>query len=114
MRISAWISDVCSSDLASSFGLDLLLGPAVVLVLLAVAQMFVVGGSGVDLGVGAFAGLVNVLSATLLVSHPVLGAGAIAAGLVGYAVLGALIQRPDERRVGKEGVRKCRLGWAPE
>ena len=47
---------------ASVFGADLLLMPALSLVLVTVAQMFIVGGSEIDLGVGAFAGLVSVLS----------------------------------------------------
>ncbi|RVQ05047.1 ATP-binding cassette domain-containing protein [Sinorhizobium meliloti] len=41
---------------------------------------------------GAFAGLVNVISATLLVASPFLGAAALTAGLAGYALMGILIQ----------------------
>jgi ribose transport system ATP-binding protein len=78
--------------IASAFGLDLLLWPAVPVALVALAQMFVVGGSEIDLGVGAFAGLVNVVSATLLVDAPGLGALGLAAALVAYGALGALIQ----------------------
>jgi len=77
---------------ASVFGLDLLLMPALSLVLVTEAQMFVVGGAEIDLGVGAFAGLVSVLSATLLYDRPALGALAIGAALVAYAMLGAIIQ----------------------
>ena len=77
---------------ASAFGLDLLLGSAVALVLVALAQMFVIGGSEVDLGVGAFAGLVNVLSATWLTDSPALGVLALMAGLCAYGLLGAIIQ----------------------
>lgn len=77
---------------ASVFGAELLLGPAVALTLVALAQMFIVGGSEIDLGVGAFAGLVNVLSATLLLAQPALGIGAIAAGLAGYAVMATIVR----------------------
>lgn len=77
---------------ASVFGLDLLLSSSVALVFVALAQMFVVGGSEIDLGVGAFAGLVNVLSATLLVDQPLLGIGAILLAFIVYSLLGALIQ----------------------
>ena len=77
---------------ATAFGLELLLMPAVVLALVAVAQMFIVGGSEIDLGVGAFAGLVSVLSATLLVEQPALGALAIGAAIMAYTSLGGLIQ----------------------
>ncbi|TPN62292.1 ATP-binding cassette domain-containing protein, partial [Mesorhizobium sp. B1-1-5] len=77
---------------ASIFGLDLLLMPALSLVLVTAAQMFIVGGSEIDLGVGAFAGLVSVLSATLLYDQPWLGALALAAAIAAYAGLGGLIQ----------------------
>jgi ribose transport system ATP-binding protein len=77
---------------ASVFGLDLLLGPSVALVLVAVAQMFVVGGSEIDLSIGAFAGLMNVVSATLLVDRPLLGAVTIVVALIAYSLIGALIQ----------------------
>jgi ribose transport system ATP-binding protein len=78
--------------IASVFGLDLLLWPAVPVTLVALAQMFVVGGSEIDLGIGAFAGLINVLSATLLVDAPSLGLLSFAGGLLAYCALGALIQ----------------------
>jgi ribose transport system ATP-binding protein len=76
----------------SPFGMQLLLGPAVVLVLVALAQMFVVGGSEIDLGVGGFVSMVNVISATLLLSQPALGGAMLAGGLAGYALLAILIQ----------------------
>jgi ribose transport system ATP-binding protein len=79
-------------SVASVFGLDLLLMPALSLVLVTEAQMFVVGGSEIDLGVGAFAGLVSVLSATWLHDQALLGAAAIFAALAVYALIGAIIQ----------------------
>jgi ribose transport system ATP-binding protein len=81
-----------NSRMASVFGLDLLLWAAVPVALVAIGQTFVVGGSEIDLGIGAFAGLVNVLSATWLVDSPLTGVAAMGAGLVAYAGLGALIQ----------------------
>ncbi|MGF6441318.1 ATP-binding cassette domain-containing protein [Paraburkholderia youngii] len=77
---------------AGVFGLDLLLGPALPLVLVALGQMFVVGGSEIDLGAGAFAGLVNVLSATLLFDQPTLGVVSLVAAMATYSALGWLIQ----------------------
>jgi len=77
---------------ASTFGLELLLAPAVTLVLIALAQMFVVGGSEIDLGVGGFTGFINVVSATILVASPLLGIGALVVGLLGYALIGFIIQ----------------------
>mgnify|MGYP001193067734 CR=1 FL=1 len=86
--LMAWVNPLT----VSMFGLELLLGPAIALVLVALAQMFVVGGSEIDLGVGAFAGLVNVLSATLLVDTPWLGVLALVAGVLAYGLIGATIQ----------------------
>ena len=73
-------------SVASVFGVDLLLMPALSLVLVTEAQMFVVGGGEIDLGVGAFAGLVSVLSATWLYDWPIAGALAIAAALAAYGL----------------------------
>ncbi|TCK30893.1 ribose transport system ATP-binding protein [Ancylobacter aquaticus] len=86
--LMAWVNPLT----VSMFGLELLLGPAIALVLLALAQMFVVGGSEIDLGVGAFAGLVNVLSATLLFDTPWLGVVALVACVLAYGLIGATIQ----------------------
>jgi ribose transport system ATP-binding protein len=84
----AWMNPL----VASSFGIELLLAPAVTLVLIALAQMFVVGGSEIDLGVGSFAGMVNVVSATLLVTSPLLGVAGLIGGFIGYALVAVLIQ----------------------
>lgn len=81
-----------NSSVASVFGLDLLLMPALSLVLVTEAQMFVVGGSEIDLGVGAFAGLVSVLSATWLYDQAPLGLAAIVVALAAYALIGVIIQ----------------------
>ena len=77
---------------ASAFGLELLLKPAVALVLIALAQMFIVGGSEIDLGAGAFAALVSVLAATVLPGSTILGLACIALALAAYAGMGLLIQ----------------------
>ena len=77
---------------ATLFGADLLLSAAVPLVLVAIGQMFVIGGSEIDLGIGAFAGLANVLSATFLAERPPLGAAALGLAWMAYAALGPLIQ----------------------
>lgn len=77
---------------ASSFGLQLLLTPAVTLVLVALAQMFIVGGSEIDLGVGPFLGLVNVVSATLLFTAPALGGLTLLCLIAAYGFMGFLVQ----------------------
>ncbi|HLH50164.1 MAG TPA: ATP-binding cassette domain-containing protein, partial [Roseiarcus sp.] len=86
------VMTAANPSVASVFGVDLLLMPALSLVLVTEAQMFVVGGSEIDLGVGAFAGLVSVLSATWLYDRPWAGAAAIVAALIAYAAIGAIIQ----------------------
>ncbi len=83
---------VLNPRIASVFGLDLLLWSAVPVALVALAQMFVVGGSEIDLGIGAFAGLINVVSATLLVNTPSVAILSFAGALIAYCALGALIQ----------------------
>ncbi|MCB1815436.1 MAG: ATP-binding cassette domain-containing protein [Candidatus Competibacteraceae bacterium] len=78
--------------IASIFGIDLLLLPALSLVLVTMAQMFVIGGSEIDLGVGPFASLVSVLAATLLYDTPAYGVIAILVAIAAYGCLGGLIQ----------------------
>jgi ribose transport system ATP-binding protein len=82
---------IFNSNALTPFGLGLLLGTALPLVLVSFGQMFVVGRSEIDLGIGAFAGLTNVVSATWLVERPFLGFVAMAAGLALYGLLGWVI-----------------------
>jgi len=53
--------------------------------------MYIIGLSHIDLGVGAYMGLVSVLCATVMRQHLGLGLGLIALTMVGYGVMGALI-----------------------
>ncbi len=76
----------------SLLGLDLLMTAAVPLALISLAQLFIVGGSEIDLGIGAFAGLTSVISATFLVSDPALGWLFLALALAGYMTFGLLVQ----------------------
>jgi ribose transport system ATP-binding protein len=75
----------------SPFGVDLLLKSSIPLVFAALAQMYIVGLSHIDLGVGAYMGLVGVICATILRQHLELGLGLIVATVVGYGLMGALI-----------------------
>ena len=87
------ISALYQPRVLSWFGIDLLLGGAIPLVFAALAQMFIIGLSQIDLGVGAFMGLINVLGATLLRTHFLLGVCAIMATVLGYSLVGALIYK---------------------
>jgi ribose transport system ATP-binding protein len=76
----------------SALGLDLLMTAAVPLALISLAQLFIVGGSEIDLGIGAFAGLISVIGATYLVSDPAIGCLFLALALAGYTSFGLLVQ----------------------
>src|SRR3546814_20092680 len=96
MRISDWSSDVCSSDLTTLQAEDEI--------------------AGVGAAIGAsFAGHLGVTTT----SGPGVALKGEAIGLAVMTELPLLVYnvqrgRTEERRVGKEGVRKCRSRWAPE
>ncbi|HVO19888.1 MAG TPA: ATP-binding cassette domain-containing protein [Anaeromyxobacter sp.] len=85
------ISAALQPGVLSGFGIDLLLASSLPLICSALSQMFVVGLSQIDLGVGAYMGLVSVLCATALHDHPLVGLLALAASVLAYAGMGALI-----------------------
>jgi ribose/xylose/arabinose/galactoside ABC-type transport system permease subunit len=72
-------------------GLRLLLNFSLPLMFAAMAQLCVIAASDIDLGLGTFIGLVNVLSAQLLAGAPLLGAGALVLCVLAYAGMGAFI-----------------------
>jgi ribose transport system ATP-binding protein len=86
------IIGLLNRNAVSALGLDLLMTAAVPLALVSLAQTFIVGGSEIDLGIGAFAGLTSVISATLLVTDPEIGCAFLALALAGYTAFGLLIQ----------------------
>src|SRR4051812_38001835 len=86
------IIGLLNRNAVSLLGLDLLMTAAVPLVLISLAQLFIVGGSQIDLGIGAFAGLISVISATFVVSDPASGWLFLALALAGYMAFGLLIQ----------------------
>jgi ribose transport system ATP-binding protein len=75
------------------FGVDLLLGGAIPLIFAALAQMFIIGLSQIDLGLGAYMGLINVLCATILRTHLLIGILLIVATVLVYGLVGALIYK---------------------
>lgn len=75
----------------SIFGVELLLSSAAPLIFLALGQMFIIGFSQCDLGIGAFMGVVNVLSATYLNKTPGIGAGMLLIVLLLYGCMGLVI-----------------------
>jgi ribose transport system permease protein len=75
----------------SYFGLNLMLNLAIPMAFATIAQMCVITVNDLDLGIGAYVGFVVCVAATFLYDTPVLGAVILAAGVIAYALLGALI-----------------------
>src|SRR3546814_8666892 len=93
MRISDWSSDVCSSDLVSTVAID--------------ASRTCPSAHPEILNAAPLAqGLYNPQN-----EHDACGVGFVAhiKGRKSHAI----IQRSEERRVGKECVSTCRSGWSP-
>ncbi|MCI1959632.1 MAG: ATP-binding cassette domain-containing protein [Clostridia bacterium] len=80
-----------NSSVLSPFGIELLLSGALPLIVLSLSQMFIIGLGHVDLGVGYFMGIVNVICATWLYTNPALGFGALILILLFYACMGLII-----------------------
>jgi len=89
--IYIWIV-ILQSDAFSYNGITLLISSTVPLMFATVAQMLVIMLGDIDLGIGAYIGLVNVVAARYLSSQAGLGVLLLLALIAGYAVLGALIQ----------------------
>jgi ribose transport system ATP-binding protein len=85
------LSGALQPAVLSEFGIDLLVKASLPLVFAALAQMYIIGLSHIDLGVGAYMGLVSVLCATILREHLGLGLGLIVLAIVAYGLMGALI-----------------------
>jgi ribose transport system ATP-binding protein len=85
------LSGALQPAVLSQFGVDLLVKSSIPLVFAALAQMYIIGLSHIDLGVGAYMGLVGVLCATILRQHLGLGLGLIVVTMIGYGLMGALI-----------------------
>lgn len=75
----------------SYLGLNLLLNLAVPLALATIAQMFIITVNDLDLSIGAFVGLTACITATWLNDEPLLGIAGLAACVVAYGAMGALI-----------------------
>jgi len=76
---------------ASPTGLNLVLAPLIPLVFAVLAQMFVIAAGDIDLGIGSFIGLANVVIAVILPSNPAGGILFLVVMVVAYAAMGVLI-----------------------
>jgi ribose transport system permease protein len=79
----------------SYVGLNLLLNLALPIAFATIAQMFVITVNDLDLSLGAYVGFVACVGATWLADDPLLGAAALAGGIIVYAAVGALIHLRD-------------------
>lgn len=82
---------VVQPGVASYNGISLTLAPLLPLVLAAIAQMFVIAGGDIDLSLGSFIGLVNVIFGVTLAHNLALGLLSLVGLVVAYAAIGVLI-----------------------
>lgn len=75
----------------SYFGLNLLFNLAVPIALATIAQMMIMMVNDIDLSIGTFVSFVACVTATYLNDTPLLGAAILAAAILAYAGIGALI-----------------------
>lgn len=75
----------------SMFGVELLISGSLPLIFAAISQVFIIGLSQVNLGVGNFMGLISVILATVCVSNPFLGIGLLTLAMLCYGGMGLLI-----------------------
>ncbi|WP_417710996.1 ABC transporter permease [Roseibium aggregatum] len=75
----------------SYFGLNLLFNLAVPIALATIAQMMIIMVNDIDLSVGTFVSFVACVTATFLNDAPLVGVAILAASILAYAAIGALI-----------------------
>lgn len=76
----------------TSVGIDLLLQSALPVVLVAMAQQFVILAGDFDIGIGYAVGLANVITATLLVTNVAVGVLALVALVAAYVVMAVIAE----------------------
>ena len=85
------ISGILSPSVFSSFGIELLAVGFTPFILGALAQTYIIGLGHIDLGIGPFMGLVNVICATILYKNTSLGILILLLLLIAYGCMGLLI-----------------------
>lgn len=83
---------ILQGGLLSYNGISLVVAPLLPLVFATFSQMFIIAGGDIDLGIGSFIGLVNVVFAVTLAQHTVLGVLMLVGLVLGYAAMGVLIE----------------------
>lgn len=75
----------------SMFGIELLISGSLPLIFAAISQVFIIGLSQVNLGVGNFMGLISVILATVCVANPAFGILLLFVAMFFYGGMGLLI-----------------------
>ena len=91
MLVIYGVCAIQSPLLLSKYGVQLMVVGFASLLLCAIGQTFIIGLGHVDLGIGNFCGLINVLCCTVLFERPVLGALFILAAFLMYPLMGYII-----------------------
>jgi ribose transport system ATP-binding protein len=86
------LSVIQSPLILSPFGMMLVFSAAFALAFAAISQLFMIAAGDIDLGLGAFIGLVNAIAATWLISNPWLAAACFVLLLLAYPLMGLFIQ----------------------
>jgi ribose transport system ATP-binding protein len=73
------------------FGAELLISGSIPLIMAALGQVFIIGLSHTDLGIGNYMGLVSVITATVMCNNSVLGIVFLCAVILAYSAMGFLI-----------------------
>lgn len=85
------IVTIAQPNALSYTGFTLLLSAAVPLALATVSQMFIMAAGDIDLGIGSFVGLVNVIAAIVLTKNLGLGIALYVGLVVAYVLMGLLV-----------------------
>ena len=85
MLVLYMVCGFMSPSIFSKFGVELLAVGFAPFVFAALAQTFIIGLGHIDLGVGAFMGLVNVICATILDQSTGLGLLCLAGLIIAYS-----------------------------
>lgn len=95
MLVLYMVCGFMSPSIFSKFGVELLAVGFAPFVFAALAQTFIIGLGHIDLGVGAFMGLVNVICATILDQSTGLGLLCLAGLIIAYSCMGLVIYLRD-------------------
>ena len=85
------VSGLLSPTMFSKFGIELLALGFAPYLFAVLGQTFMIGLGHIDLGIGAFMGLVNVICATIMANNSFLGVIAVIAAILCYSAMGLLV-----------------------